>query len=467
MKKLFNSYSDSGFVTESNAEYRTLSDPLYLHESGSSDGFSALLKNWSRLLRDVPNFQLLRSTEKSKRIFAETNMALMQENATLRRLITNERDYANKLIRMNLAIQNLLTIKDRKLLLRSVTTSLCEEMQFTAAILWIYDQNQKTLVPISWYNAALEQISQLRIQTQKKPYIDLLQHRKSYFIVDDLDSVTGYHNDQIDHIHTLRSVLNSEAVYLIPIVSLTNIERAVEEMQKETQTVAILMVGQQNKTRIMESKEILQRYAYAVGLTLEHLDIYSYLHQNYQIFKKQAVTDGLTGIYNRRFFNEELSREIERSHRHFLRMSLLMIDIDHFKKINDAYGHSTGDWVLKKIARVLRDTTRVCDIECRYGGEEFALILPETTTQQALIIAEKLRQEIASTKFTDENGHEIRPITLSIGVATFPDHASKTEELIHHADQGLYTSKANGRNAVTVLSATEHTYDKLPIQQWG
>lgn len=384
------------------------------------------------------------------RTFVEENIALEKENHWFKQVIQQERNYSQMLIRLNNATQNLFTITDRKVLLKTTTLSLCENLGFDSAVLWIYDKKQNKLIPISWSNVSLESLSELNIQTDKRPYIDLLNHRKSYFIVDDLED-SRIDNQNLSHIHHLRKILGSEVIYLIPIVSIDNPEEMVESYRGKTNTTAILMVGQKNKQRLIESKDLLQRYAYSVGLTLGHVDVYNFLQENYRNFKQQAITDGLTGLYNRRFFNDELDREMQRSMRHFLKMSLILVDVDHFKKYNDTNGHQAGDEVLKKVAAVFRETTRVCDMECRYGGEEFALILPETSKMQALIIAEKLRKKIEETCFPHQEKQPLGNLTISAGVATFPDDSLNVKQLIESADAGLYKAKEAGRNCVMAV----------------
>lgn len=394
-------------------------------------------------------------TQLNMRTFVEENIALEKENQWFKQIIQQERNYSQMLIKLNNATQNLFTITDRKVLLKTTTLSLCENLGFDSAVLWIHDKKQNKLIPISWSNVTLESLSELNIQTDKRPYLDLLNHRKSYFIVDDIEDDSRIDSQKLSHIHQLRKVLDSEVLFLIPIVSIDNPEEMVENYHGKTITTAILMVGQKNKKRLIESKDLLQRYAYSVGLTLGHVDVYNFLQENYRNFKQQAITDGLTGLYNRRFFNDELDREMQRSMRHFLKMSLILVDVDHFKKYNDTNGHQAGDEVLKKVAAVFRDTTRVCDMECRYGGEEFALILPETSKMQALIIAEKLRKKIEETCFPHQEKQPLGNLTISAGVATFPDDCLSVKQLIENSDAGLYKAKEAGRNCVMAVGANQ------------
>jgi diguanylate cyclase (GGDEF)-like protein len=162
--------------------------------------------------------------------------------------------------------------------------------------------------------------------------------------------------------------------------------------------------------------------------------------------EKLAVTDGLTGLHNHRHFQERLSEEFQRLERIPQPLSLMLIDIDHFKKINDVYGHPAGDTVLTNLAVILKKTLRGIDILARYGGEEFAAVLMGTESSGAKKMAERLRASVMNSPFfIDENK---LTVTLSIGLATHPHDAAAKDELINKADQALYYAKKNGRNQV-------------------
>jgi len=165
--------------------------------------------------------------------------------------------------------------------------------------------------------------------------------------------------------------------------------------------------------------------------------------------RRLASTDGLTEVYNHRTFQERLSQEIARADRYSRPLSLLMIDVDHFKVYNDTYGHPQGDIVLQDLARLLREMSRTSDTVARYGGEEFAIILPETDSVGAQKIAQRLREQVEGYAFP---GKEIMPggtLTISIGVATHAPAGSK-DALLQAADTALYTAKREGRNRVCV-----------------
>jgi diguanylate cyclase (GGDEF)-like protein len=168
--------------------------------------------------------------------------------------------------------------------------------------------------------------------------------------------------------------------------------------------------------------------------------------------EKMATTDGLTGLLNHRLFQEKLTGEFKRLNRLSGPLSLLLADIDHFKKVNDTYGHPAGDLVLKGVSGVIRETIRDIDIPARYGGEEFAVILPGTDAVGAQKIAERLRKAVMAKTFTAD-GKSLK-VTVSIGIATSPENSESKEGLIEKADQALYYAKNNGRNKAVIWAET-------------
>jgi len=165
--------------------------------------------------------------------------------------------------------------------------------------------------------------------------------------------------------------------------------------------------------------------------------------------RDQVIRDPLTGLYNRRYLNETLDRELARALRESYPVSLVMIDIDHFKQVNDTYGHYAGDLVLKNLAQQLARQTRSSDLVCRLGGDEFLLIFPNVAARIAIERAEQYRESFQGTA-TVFDQVEIRA-TMSLGIAIFPDHGATSQEVLTAADRALYKAKANGRNCVIVL----------------
>jgi two-component system NtrC family response regulator len=167
-----------------------------------------------------------------------------------------------------------------------------------------------------------------------------------------------------------------------------------------------------------------------------------------QALRAQAITDSLTGLFNRRYFEENLQREVQRSNRYERPLSLVFCDIDDFKTANDRFGHPYGDKVLQALARLLERNTRASDLVCRYGGEEFALLLPETGKAGALVAAEKLRRVVEQNVLGD--GEASLKVTLSFGVAAYPEDAKTEQDLVQRADEALYKAKREGKNRVCV-----------------
>jgi diguanylate cyclase (GGDEF)-like protein len=161
-----------------------------------------------------------------------------------------------------------------------------------------------------------------------------------------------------------------------------------------------------------------------------------------------AITDKLTGLYNRRYFDHFLDLEIKRSLRQKSHLALLMIDIDNFKKVNDTFGHLFGDKLLNKMGDLLKTETRDTDIVARYGGEEFAIVMSDTGLKEALQIAERIRQSIQAYSFETKNCST----TVSIGIAMHPLDANSLNELIEKSDNSLYKAKHDGKNRVYAYS---------------
>ena len=161
-----------------------------------------------------------------------------------------------------------------------------------------------------------------------------------------------------------------------------------------------------------------------------------------------ALRDGLTGAFNKRYLMDRLATELAFAQRHEMPLSLVMLDVDHFKRVNDTFGHPAGDDVLVKLAKVVQETVRAEDVFARYGGEEFAVLCRSVDMESAGILAERLRERIAAM-VVEHEGERI-PVTVSLGVAGFPEVAQSAEKLISAADEALYEAKQHGRNRVAM-----------------
>lgn len=173
--------------------------------------------------------------------------------------------------------------------------------------------------------------------------------------------------------------------------------------------------------------------------------------QMHEKAKWLAITDGLTEVYNHRFFQEELSKEIKRTERYNHSLSIIMMDVDYFKDYNDFFGHKKGDEVLKVIGRLLTQFTRKSDFVARYGGDEFVVMLPETPKEKALELAERIRLGIERNDLLKGDGFKIGNLTISLGVASYPNDAKTASELVDKVDQVLYLAKKAGKNKACSL----------------
>jgi len=189
-------------------------------------------------------------------------------------------------------------------------------------------------------------------------------------------------------------------------------------------------------------KEKFAILAHQFALALRRLKLYKDI-------ETLAITDGLTGVYTRRYFTERFEEEAKRSAARKSHLAFLMIDADHFKAINDQHGHLTGDQVLKEISHVIREGVREIDIVGRFGGEEFCVVLPDTDMEGARVVAERIRKS-AQKRVIKAYDNTVR-VTLSIGVAVYPADGKTVEELMDKADWALYRAKSQGRNCVVVF----------------
>lgn len=263
-----------------------------------------------------------------------------------------------------------------------------------------------------------------------------------------IDNFTIFRHDKL--VHYLEIVkkpfqiedVSREFEEIIPVLKKLGVQ-VVSPMFRNEEIFGLLCMGPNIKD-VGYSDDNLE----TLGILTNMLAIALYNAQMYQHIKTLSYTDGMTGLHNYRFFRLRLKEEIARARRENSLVSLSIIDVDHFKNYNDKLGHPAGDEILRKISTILGKSVRDNDIVARYGGEEFAIILPATDEEGAFSLAERMRQKVEENYFNKE---EIQPegkITISIGLATFPNDAVIVEDLIVSADRALYHAKYTGRNKV-------------------
>ncbi|TFW06768.1 diguanylate cyclase [Oxalobacteraceae bacterium OM1] len=210
--------------------------------------------------------------------------------------------------------------------------------------------------------------------------------------------------------------------------------------QGEVIGLIYLDAGADRQSFLQEREAMIVRMAEQIALALANVKLRETL-------RRQSIVDPLTGLFNRRYLDETLRRELSRAERKQTPLCVIMMDLDHFKRINDGFGHDAGDAVLKAVAQVVRHHVRESDLACRYGGEEIMLILPECDLAVALDRAERIRAAVAALDI-HHAGRTLGAVTASLGVAAYPEHGRAGESLVPAADQALYRAKQEGRNRV-------------------
>jgi diguanylate cyclase (GGDEF)-like protein len=212
-------------------------------------------------------------------------------------------------------------------------------------------------------------------------------------------------------------------------------------------TIGVLNITDKNTGGVYteDDLEMLRSLTTQAAVALERSELYLRSKE----LKRISITDPLTGLLNRRYFQERSLEEIDRSRRHGQPLSMIMIDVDDFKFYNDRHGHLAGDAVLKNTGNIVKSMVRNIDVVSRFGGEEFAVLSPNTGKEMALQIAERIRAGIADHMFPGEGEQPGEDLTISVGTATFPEDAAHLDELINNADKALYLSKKSGKNKAT------------------
>ncbi|KQV56705.1 MULTISPECIES: PleD family two-component system response regulator [unclassified Caulobacter] len=234
--------------------------------------------------------------------------------------------------------------------------------------------------------------------------------------------------------------------------------------ERTRQLPVLAMVDPDDRGRMVKALEIgvndilprpidPQELAARVKTQIQRKRYTDYLRNNLDHSLELAVTDQLTGLHNRRYMTGQLDSLVKRAGLGGDPVSALLIDIDHFKKINDTFGHDVGDEVLREFALRLASNVRAIDLPCRYGGEEFVVIMPDTALADALRIAERIRNHVAGSPFKVAQGQEMLTVTISIGVSATAGESDSPEALLKRADEGVYQAKASGRNAVVGKAA--------------
>lgn len=314
--------------------------------------------------------------------------------------------------------------------LNSIIREALKVLNFPAGSIALYDPRTRTLSLVASAGLSKNVLALQRWSARDGGLTHaILKSKEEPFVVEDILKA------EFD----INEVILKEGIRFIAAVKL----KAMEDL------LGILYIDD-FKPRILSEheKKALVLFAQIAGLALQKFRLL-------EVTREMALTDSLTGLNNHRYFYERISQELSRARRSGRNLSLLMIDVDNFKKYNDANGHLVGDDALRRIAGIIKDSIRASDVAARYGGEEFVVLVPEASKEQALSIAERIRQTVERTSFTGEENLPGKKLTVSIGVATFPEDADSRDELIRQADDAMYAAKQRGKNAVVCAGEEE------------
>jgi diguanylate cyclase (GGDEF)-like protein len=279
-----------------------------------------------------------------------------------------------------------------------------------------------------------------------------------------VDSLNSYSTDETDLLETVQDLVEKEGEEVYP--TLLNVLTHLEFDAHDAKV---------NWHRILDHRNLLQtkldRHVKLITAVCDYFCEVSQILQSPTMIelkvleetKKYSRTDGLTGLFNRRFFDEALEGEMNRAQRYDGSFSIIFFDLDHFKNLNDTYGHQAGDLTLKQVSEIMILEKRTEDLACRYGGEELVLILPETQKINALVIAERIRQKVEDLELVFE-GKSFK-VSLSGGVASYPADAKDAKSLLHASDIALYQAKENGRNRVFLHSTDKRHYIRVDFSK--
>jgi diguanylate cyclase (GGDEF)-like protein len=392
------------------------SQPL-LHDSTSVASLAVLADQIALVLQDQAIRAQLQELSERNRERAETLDQILQ--------ISNE-------LKSNLTLDTLF---------QSIVNAVARSLGFNEVLLSLYEADRNVFVRRAQFG--LDR-GWSEIQGQAVPAAEIMRHwtdqnrvSRSYHLRHRSAADLGAYEDLAPS-PARRAQPNSWLPYEILWIPLQSGDRL----------VGCLTVGDP-KSGLSPKRETIRALEIFANQAVAAIEI----ARSYADAREQSVRDGLTGVYNHRHFQESLQKEIGRAERQSRPLTVLMLDIDDFKAVNDRYGHPVGDAILQRIVAEVRSEIRGdMDLLARYGGEEFAVILPETPPGQAAEVAERIRRRIDERLFRPPESDEILRVTVSIGLATFPSDAASKRELIERADAALYRAKRGGKNAVAASS---------------
>ena len=410
-------------------------------------GFFDSIKRFKKQLEQVESS--VYSSNQSLLEVYERNAKLEAEIA----LRTNELDRANKQM---LTLQHVWDMMNSSKPLSSVLNAIVNSLQGELGYLYSFIVKQKADNDGTYFQIVASSKDDFGIKFSEYFNCDVADFRMTFPDISEIKNAIKenriYQSTELlkliygfipqlgeENIKTFLNASNMKSYILVPLMS------------KQTH-FGSLVVFSSRETVSNNELNFLNLFAKQIELAITIADLF-------QAVKEQAITDGMTGLYNRRYFEEFIKKEAVRAERQGQKFTVIGLDLDHLKQINDAYGHNYGDIAIKAIAEVLKNNARSIDIAARMGGEEFNLILPGVDSAGGCIAAERIRKAIEAVDL-EKIGH----ITASLGVATYLEHSDDIDELLEITDRAMYESKRNGRNRVTIARpAHETSWQELAV----
>jgi diguanylate cyclase (GGDEF)-like protein len=427
--------------------------------------------------------ELVAKLEEKIRMLQDLNVSLSKSNALLKDRESLLKEQNNKLLKLTYISNILHKIRSLDEFIHIYPDLVVEHLGYKRCILFQVDLELNKIYPASWSGVDEKEVKQIHLKFDRKLVEKLISELEILFITDlekikelDLEPIfepffdkikpahfaMGYVGPQLDH-HVMDSKQIAENNNINKMLDrlYQNIEPDSIQLELEKYVAGYLFKftgilyvdnGMDGVPISDFDKQILNILLETSKVVYENISLIQILQKLYMKAGQDAITDPLTGIYNYRYFINQLIRELNRAQRYKIPLSVAMIDIDYFKVYNDNFGHLAGDYVLRKVARILSENTRISDIVARYGGEEFTVILPEATKDEAFKLADKLRRLVENYEFPNQERMPNGNVTISIGVASYPEDGNLPEQIIDRADIALYKAKNSGRNKVCMYN---------------
>jgi diguanylate cyclase (GGDEF)-like protein len=408
------------------------------------------------------NVRLVEKLQSKIEEMGKMNLSLSQINEELIRSKEQLTEYNNRLFYMN-NLANLLRLqKTPQDLLQLLPFKLKEGFAVDRTIIFEFDESSEVLKPLYFAGVASDNLKNLNISLSREFYKHLRKEHKVLWIKDKSEIIDSSLLNMAQNFNSLSFILASisgwraatEDTGIFNAINFSTIKYNLRKESEQFSKKLLLFVdrGRSQKPFLTYEIRILKAFLQSISIIYENMLLYHDLYDLYRIREKEAITDPLTSLHNYRFFRSESERELQRSERYNKPFSLAIIDIDNFKPYNDTHGHLAGDKVLIALAKLLTENTRKSDTIARYGGDEFILILPELELNQAKSLAQKLCDTMHQSKDLKKLDLKSVELSISIGIASFPESGKTIDDLLKKADKALYDAKKSGKNTVSICA---------------